>query len=87
MPDHFPSIDYTSDNSFTQERWELGKKLFYDPIMSRDSTISCSSCHLQEFAFSDSQDKSRGIEGRIGRRNVTPLFNLSYHPYKEFLKN
>ena len=42
-----------ADNPFTEEGISLGRMLFYDPILSIDSTISCGSCHKQEYAFAD----------------------------------
>lgn len=60
--------------------YELGRKLFYDPVLSLDSTISCASCHKIDLAFSDDSDLSKGIQGKLGRRNSPPLFNLSYSP-------
>lgn len=62
-------------------RWELGKKLFYDPVLSVDSTVSCGSCHKANLAFSDDQAFSPGVEDRPGTRNVPPLTNLAYYPY------
>lgn len=59
-----------------QARIELGKRLFYDPILSRDSSISCSSCHLQELAFTDGKKTSVGIRGRIVSRNSPTLTNI-----------
>ncbi len=81
IPEGFPPIDAPDDNEFSQARWELGKALFYDPILSRDSTISCASCHHAQLAFSDNTATTAGIENRAGVRNVLPLFNLAYHPY------
>lgn len=55
----------------------LGRALFYDPIVSLDSTLSCASCHLQSSAFGDNLKVSRGYHGRaVGVRNTPPLFNL-----------
>ena len=45
---------------------ELGRKLFFDPILSIDSTISCASCHKPEFAFADNRPISPGVGGRLG---------------------
>jgi cytochrome c peroxidase len=58
---------------------ELGRALFYDPILSRDSTISCASCHSSYVAFTHVDHKvSHGIEDRIGRRNAPVLMNLAW---------
>lgn len=81
IPEGFPMPEFPEDNAFTPERWALGKQLFFDPILSRDSTISCASCHLPEQAFSDVQAFSLGVEGRLGRRNSPTLANVAYHPY------
>lgn len=81
IPDGFPPINHPADNDFTTARWTLGKKLFYDPIMSLDSSISCASCHHQNKAFSDKVAFSLGVEDRIGTRNAPTLANVAYHPY------
>ncbi|MCB9241186.1 MAG: cytochrome-c peroxidase [Flavobacteriales bacterium] len=80
-PDHFPAISYPSDNAPTQARFKLGKKLFYDVVMSRDSSISCASCHKPEWAFSDQVALSPGVENRPGVRNAPSLANVAYLPY------
>ncbi|MBP8086619.1 MAG: cytochrome-c peroxidase [Saprospiraceae bacterium] len=81
IPDGFPSIDFPEENTFTQARWELGKKLFYDPVMSVAGTISCASCHKPGLAFSDHTPVSFGVEDRLGTRNAPSLANVAYQPY------
>ena len=81
IPMGFPEVPFPADNTFTTERWELGKKLFFDTRLSIDESISCASCHLPEKAFSDIVAKSIGSEGKIGRRNSPSLANVAYHPY------
>jgi cytochrome c peroxidase len=78
VPKGFPEVNIPNDNQLTIERINLGKKLFYDPILSRDSSISCNSCHLQEFAFTDANPTSIGIAGRLGKRNAMSLANVAY---------
>ena len=83
-PVHFPEPvhDFAQD-PITEEGFELGKMLFNDPILSRDSTISCASCHDQTAAFADPQHRlSIGIEGRVGIRNSPPIQNMAF--MKEF---
>lgn len=80
-PEGFPPIPFPEGNQFSLARWELGKKLFYDPVLSVDSTLSCGSCHHAELAFSDDQAFSPGVENRPGTRNAPTLVNLAYHPY------
>ncbi len=84
-PAHFPEPTYTfNNNELTEAGFKLGKKIFFDPILSRDSSISCGTCHSQATAFADQQlhGISVGIDNRLGIRNALPLFNLAF--YKEF---
>jgi cytochrome c peroxidase len=81
LPKGFPYPNIPSDNQPTQYRIDLGKKLFFDPILSRDSTISCSSCHLQDKFFQDGLPKAVGIDSLIGIRNSPSLLNAAYLPY------
>ena len=81
IPEGFPAIEEPVDNKFTTSRWELGKRLFFDPIMSVDSSISCASCHKAHLAFSDDMALSTGVNNRLGNRNAPSLANVSYHPY------
>lgn len=76
----FPSMTIPDNNPLTIEGIELGRKLFYDPILSGDSTQSCSSCHLQEHAFSDPKQFSIGIDGIAGNRNASALVNPGWLP-------
>lgn len=81
IPPGFPDVVFPADNAFTEDRWALGKKLFFDPIMSVDSSISCASCHDPRMAFADDEAVSPGVEGRKGVRNSPSLANVAYHPY------
>jgi cytochrome c peroxidase len=78
VPEGFPLPFIPEDNALTYERIALGKKLFYDPILSLDSSRSCASCHLPALAFSDSVAFSLGIENRLGTRNSPTLANVAY---------
>ncbi len=76
----FPKIPHCN-NEPSIEGAELGRYLFYDPILSSDSTFSCSSCHRQEAAFSDAPKAfSKGINNELMVRNTMPLFNLLWYP-------
>jgi cytochrome c peroxidase len=81
IPEGFPSIEFPADNAYNYDRWVLGKKLFYDPALSRDSSISCASCHKQDLAFADSYAVSPGVNNLTGTRNAPSLANIAYHPY------
>jgi cytochrome c peroxidase len=80
-PEGFPEIPFPEDNFFSDARWLLGRKLFYDPIMSVDSSISCASCHMAQFAFSDTVAMSLGAGKALGTRNAPTLTNVAYNPY------
>lgn len=75
----FPPLSIPVDNPLTNEGVELGRMLFYDPIMSLDNTIACASCHAQNKGFTDGFKVSKGIRGQILTRNSMPLFNLMWH--------
>lgn len=85
VPKHFPKPVYDfSKNPLTEEKFQLGRTLFYDPFLSRDNIISCASCHLQASAFTHvDHDLSHGIDGRIGTRNSLTLQNLAWS--KDFM--
>ncbi|MEK7255386.1 MAG: cytochrome c peroxidase, partial [Bacteroidota bacterium] len=73
-----PTYNFTK-NPLTKPGIQLGRRLFYDPILSRDSTISCSSCHLSYTAFTHVDHAlSHGIGDRIGTRNSPVLMNLAW---------
>jgi cytochrome c peroxidase len=79
VPDHFPEPIIPEDNPLTVQGVELGRHLFYDPIMSVDSTQSCFSCHNAQLAFTDGKAVSTGVLGIEGTRSSMPLFNLTYN--------
>lgn len=80
-PEGFPEIPFPDENPFTQQKWELGKRLFYEKALSVDYSISCGSCHKAEIAFSDNVAKSLGAAKLAGRQNAPTLANVAYHPY------
>jgi cytochrome c peroxidase len=76
----FPEMPENPENPVTIEGADLGRHLFYDPILSSDSSISCGSCHRQENAFSDGGKQfSTGIDKTPMQRNTPPLFNLAWY--------
>ena len=80
IPKGWPKPHYDfSKNSLTEEGFQLGRQLFYDPILSKDSTISCASCHLQATGFTHvDHSLSHGIDGKIGTRNSMTMMNLAW---------
>ena len=74
VPAGFPAPEIPPDNPLTVEGVALGKQLFADPILSVDSTIACTSCHLPAHAFSDPRPFSQGVGGTTSRHSM-PIFN------------
>ena len=65
-------------NPLTREKAALGRKLFFDPRLSRDGTISCATCHDPKLAFADKHPLATGIGGRVGTRRAPRLVNRGY---------
>jgi cytochrome c peroxidase len=82
IPNGFPTPIYTFENNkLTRDRFVLGRYLFYDPILSLDSTISCATCHAQTHGFADHNIPfSKGVDGTFGNRNAPPVFNMAWSP-------
>ncbi len=80
VPAGWPEPVFNFDrHPLSDEKILLGRVLFYDPVLSRDSSISCSSCHTQYSAFTHLDHQlSHGIEGRIGTRNAPAVMNLAW---------
>ncbi|MEO6903471.1 MAG: cytochrome c peroxidase [Bacteroidia bacterium] len=79
IPENFFDMKIPMDNPLTVEGVELGRKLFYEPLLSGNNKISCGTCHQQKYAFADSSVAfSRGVDGVKGNRNTMTLFNLGW---------
>jgi cytochrome c peroxidase len=80
IPAGFPAPDYTfGDNPLTEEAFQLGRKLFYEGRLSRDSAFPCASCHQQTAVFGTYEhDRSHGYGMSHTLRNAPPLFNLAW---------
>ena len=75
----FPPMPETPDNPLTRQGIELGRRLFYDPILSGDHTQSCGSCHAPEFAFTDHGKRvSVGIDDIEGTRSTPAIINAAW---------
>lgn len=74
----FPEMVIPADNPLTKEGMELGRKLFYDPILSADNSLACAGCHQQEHAFADPNQFSVGIHGIAGEINASALINAGW---------
>jgi len=78
VPDHFQELPQPDSNLATVAGVELGRRLFFDPILSRDSSISCASCHFPEAGFADGTAFSPGIVGEKTLRSSMSLVNIAY---------
>lgn len=79
-PDYFPDPVYNfAKRPLAAEKIELGRHLFYDPVLSRDSSTSCASCHSPYNSFAHIDHKlSHGVYDSVGTRNAPALFNLAW---------
>ena len=68
-----------TNNPLTEEGIALGKKLFFDKILSKNNTQSCATCHNPVKSFTDDAQFSEGVDGLLGKRNSMPLFNLAWN--------
>ncbi len=78
VPNGFPALEIPADNPMTEAGVELGRFLFYDKLLSIDSTMSCASCHMQEFTFTDQLATTPGVDGINGRRSSMSLLNVAF---------
>lgn len=78
-PSHFPPVPFPDDNKYSKEKAELGRYLFYDPILSPDGSIaSCSHCKVQQKGFANNYDLSSGYKKQLTDRNIMPMINIAY---------
>ncbi len=79
IPVGLPQMEHPADNPQTVAGVTLGRMLFFDPILSLDSTISCASCHEPHLSFTDGKAVSDGVDGRQGSRSSMSLLNVGFH--------
>lgn len=68
-----------ADNPLTVQGVELGKRLFFERLLSGDGTQSCATCHSPQFSFAENTQFSTGIDGLQGNRNAMALFNMAWN--------
>lgn len=78
-PAGFPPMVIPLDNPLTEEGIALGRRLFYDPVLSADSSMSCATCHIPQLAFTDGRAVSEGVVGLEGTRSAMSLVNIGYY--------
>ncbi len=72
---------FEKENAEIKTKAGLGKKLFSEKILSKDSSVSCASCHLPQYAFADTIAFSIGIGGKLTTRNTPSVLNMKNRPY------
>jgi cytochrome c peroxidase len=72
----FYSFENTTEK-LPSSKEELGKRLFFEKKLSRDNSISCATCHIPDFAFSDTLNFSIGVGGRKSKRNTPSAMNMA----------
>jgi len=73
-----PPLEIPRDNPVTAEAVKLGRKLFHDPRLSMNDTVSCASCHNSRKGFADGRKTSLGIDGKTGARNAPTVLNTAH---------
>lgn len=79
IPEYWPTRTTTSGIIDSVAAFSLGRALFYDPILSKDSTVACATCHQSELAFTDGLARSVGVNGLRGKRSAPSLANVGFH--------
>ena len=77
----YPALEYPADNPYNAAVASLGERLFFDPILSLDSGMSCGSCHKPELGFATNDRITPGVGGVLGKRNSPSLLNVGFQPY------
>lgn len=81
---NLPAPDIAADNKLTVQGVKLGRMLFYEDMLSKDGTQNCGSCHLQEFAFSDTARFSLGVREMEGKRQAMSVVNMAWNTNEFF---
>lgn len=74
-----PPIPIPPDNPLTENTVSLGRRLYYDPVLSADGTVSCASCHGPQMGFTDTRPLSLGVGGKKGTRHAPTVMNSVYN--------
>lgn len=75
---HLPEVPAFPDNPTSVPGVALGRRLFHDPRLSSDDTISCATCHVQAAGFGDPRAVSVGVNGAVGSRNAQAIVNAAW---------
>ncbi len=74
-----PSVPVPPDNPLTREKIELGRTVYYDPVLSVDKSVACGTCHAPRFGFTDGKQFSEGVKKQKGGRNAPTVLNAAYN--------
>jgi cytochrome c peroxidase len=74
----FPNLNEPADNPTTPEKAELGRLLFFDPILSESNDMACATCHHPDRGFADGTTTAVGPAGQVLERNTLSLWNVGY---------
>ncbi len=80
LPPDIPEPWVPSENPMSEEKFQLGRRLFYDKRLSSNASMACATCHLQKLAFTDGRATSPGVTGERGLRSAQSIANAAYHP-------
>ncbi|MCB9110692.1 MAG: right-handed parallel beta-helix repeat-containing protein [Anaerolineales bacterium] len=75
----FPATNETADNPNSPDKAELGRLLFFDPILSHNNDMSCASCHHPDLGFTDGRPQAVGADGTVLPRSSMSLWNVAYN--------
>ncbi|HNE04072.1 MAG TPA: cytochrome c peroxidase, partial [Anaerolineales bacterium] len=75
----FPASNETNENPTTPEKVELGRLLFFDPVLSQNNDMSCASCHHPDMGFTDGNAQAIGADGEALPRSAMSLWNVAYN--------
>ena len=73
-----PPVASPLENPQTPEKIALGRKLYYDPILSVDNTVACSTCHDPARAFTDGRQFAQGVKKQLATRNAPSVLNAAF---------
>ncbi|MFO0809553.1 MAG: cytochrome c peroxidase [Gemmataceae bacterium] len=71
-----------TENPITVAKWTLGKQLYFDPILSTNSTVACASCHDPKLGYTDQSRFSKGIHGKLGGMSAPTVVNTAYNTHQ-----
>src|ERR1700739_1454557 len=74
-----PPVPIPADNPLTAETIALGRRLYYDPGLSIDGTVSCATCHSPTTGFTDDKPVSNGVQNKKGTRSAPTVINSAYN--------